>query len=306
MAAYLKVTRTMKIALLNMMPDAALKATDRQYQRLLRGHKDTTLHVFTFQEIVRNIEAQSYIEQNYQSESEVLALKPKAIIITGANVSNPNLETQSFWRPLQKTMAWAEQKNCPVLCSCLASHAVMQFRFGLKRSPLPDKIWGVFQHRVIDKMNALVAGLPEAVLVPQSRFNEISAHQFQAAGLDVLIADHTVGVHLVASKDNRLVFMQGHPEYDDVSLLKEYKREVRLFFEGARPEYPLLPQGFLKAEGGMLLEKYKQALAVALNGENTERTLLEFPEATVRPFLENNWQKSARTVFDNWVRAVKG
>jgi homoserine O-succinyltransferase/O-acetyltransferase len=37
------------------------------------------------------------------------------------------------------------------LCSCLATHAVLQFRYGQKRRRRGAKRWGVYSHRVVDR-----------------------------------------------------------------------------------------------------------------------------------------------------------
>lgn len=290
----------MNIALLNIMPDAALKATDRQYARLLVAHDNVSLHSYTFPEISRSKKAADYIAENYLPEKEILKMKPDAVIITGTNVSDPRLETQAFWSPLQKSMTWTLEAGCPVLCSCLSSHAVMQFRYGASRRALPRKIWGVFEHEILSAGHVLASGLPATVPIPQSRFNEITAEQFNAAGLDVIIADSSAGVHLAANHDNSLVLMQGHPEYDDVSLLKEYKREVRLFGEGLRENYPPIPDSILEAEGLSILENYRVAV-VAKVAANDQSQIPTFPEWEVKPFLTNQWNAPARRVFDNWV-----
>jgi len=295
----------MNIALLNMMPDAALKATDRQFLRLLSGHDDVSLFRYTYPEISRSKKALEYVEQAYQSEDEIRVMNPDAVIITGANVSDPRLEIQSFWKPLQETMAWTNDTGCPVLCSCLSSHAVMQFWYGERRLALPQKIWGVFEHEVVAGDHVLATGLPAVVPVPQSRFNEITVTQFQAAGFDVIIADSTAGVHLAANKDNSLVLMQGHPEYDDVSLLKEYKREVGLFVDGLRDDYPPMPEFILEPEGLGILETHQQSIEKASVGGGASKKTMKFPELEVKPFLTHQWNDSAKQVFDNWLIALR-
>ena len=84
----------------------------------------------------------------------------------------------------------------------------------------------------IDRSHPLVKGVNTRFDIPHSRFNGISEAQFKNAGAKVL-ATSSVGVHLAVSQDQfRLVFFQGHPEYDSISLLKEFKREVSLYLEG--------------------------------------------------------------------------
>ncbi|MCP4290482.1 MAG: homoserine O-succinyltransferase [bacterium] len=292
----------MKIALLNMMPDAALKATDRQYSRLLKDPQYETLIRFTFDGIARNEKTAEYIEKNYVSFQEIKSLNPTALIITGANVSDPCLGNQVFWNPLQEVMSWSETHVQSTLCSCLSSHAVMQFRYNQKRGHLPEKIWGVFDHQVVGRNQWLTNNLPERIPVPQSRFNEVSASQFQAANIQVLVESATAGVHLAASSDLSLVLMQGHPEYDAVSLLKEYKREVKLFVLGVREDFPPLPRNILSEEGKAVAHEYRDTV---LGGKNTQDLVPEFPETILTSQLSHSWALAAQQVFSNWLKFLE-
>jgi len=225
--------RELHIGLLNMMPDAALEATERQFFRLIGESNQIAqfyVHPFTLTALPRGSEAQAHIDKYYESFDVIKAQGLDALIITGANVVGPELSTQAFWEPLIEVIDWAYENVTSTLCSCLATHAVMEFRYRQKRYPLGFKRWGVYSHRVVDRQHPLVNGVNTRFDVPHSRFNQIDRQQFEAAGLHVLAESEEAGVHLAVSEDLfRLVFFQGHPEYDIISLLKEYKREVNLF-----------------------------------------------------------------------------
>ncbi len=240
--------REMHIGLLNMMPDAALAATERQFFRLIGESNQIAqfyLHPFTLKEIKRSPEALAYVEQYYEPFEQIQAEGLDALIITGANVTQPHLAQEPFWEPLIEVIGWAYENVTSTLCSCLATHAVLEFRYGQKRRRLPAKRWGVYPHRVVDRAHPLVRGVNTRFDVPHSRFNEISRDQFTTAGLHVLVESSQDGVHLVVSEDLfRLVFFQGHPEYDSISLFKEYKREIMRFAYGHRDDYPPFPENY--------------------------------------------------------------
>jgi len=288
-----------KIALLNMMPDTALKATDLQFTRLLAGAQ---LSCFTFPEISRSEKATAYIDENYLTEAQIKELHPDALVITGTNVSDPNLETQPFWNPLKNTMDWAQKNTRSTLCSCLASHAVMQFRFHKKRRPLERKIWGIYDHRTLMPDHPLAADLPTLVPVPQSRHNEITAGQFQDAKLNVILIHSHARVHLVANQDNSLVLMQGHPEYDAVSLLKEYKREVGYYSDGTRKDFPPLPDNIMDDAGVELVLSHRKLVEVSVAADQPAP---EFPESEVADHLHESWKPAAEQVFSNWIQLVR-
>jgi len=297
--------REMHIGLLNMMPDAALEATERQFFRLVGESNQIAqfyLHPFTLPEIPRSPEGRAHVERYYQGFDELREAGLDALIITGANVSGTELSEQPFWKPLIEVIDWAARDVTSTLCSCLATHAVMQFRYGQRRQPLPAKRWGVYQHRVIERRHPLVAGANTRFDVPHSRFNAISREQFDAAGLKVLVQTDAGDVHLAVSEDLfRLVFFQGHPEYDTISLLKEYKREVGRYLNSERNDYPPFPENYFDARSQAVLTEYRERCESAREGRSTRSELPPFPEHLLIPRLDNTWHDSAESVLNNWL-----
>lgn len=297
--------RELHVGLLNMMPDAALAATERQFFRLVGESNQIAqfyMHPFTLRELARGPEATAHIEQYYETFDQIREQGLDALIITGANVTGPELSEQPFWEPLIEVLDWAYENVTSTLCSCLTTHAVLQFRYGQKRRRLPAKRWGVFSHRVMDRKHPLVSGVNTRFDVPHSRFNEVGRDQFKAAGLHVLVESEEAGVHLAVSEDLfRLVFFQGHPEYDIISLLKEYKREVSLFAYGRRDDYPPFPENYFTLQSeAILAEHQERVMAARERGDE----IPEFPEALVASKLDNTWHDSAEAVINNWIGKV--
>lgn len=297
--------RELHIGLLNMMPDAALAATERQFFRLIGESNQIAqfyVHPFSLPEIKRSEKGQAYIDQYYEEFDQIKADGLDALIITGANVTQPDLSQEPFWQPLSEIIDWAYNNVTSTLCSCLATHAVMEFRYGQKRQPLGFKRWGVFHHQVKDKTHPLVNDINTLTDVPHSRFNEVSAEQFSQAGLRVLIESREAGVHLAVTEDLfRIIYFQGHPEYDTISLLKEYKREVLLFSHGQRPDYPPFPENYLSPQCKAILQEYQQRL---INAQSKGQVLPEFPEDLIVPRLHNTWHDTAEAVINNWIGKV--
>jgi hypothetical protein len=116
--------------------------------------------------------------------------------------------------------------------------------------------------------------------VPHSRWNDISRAQFEAAGLRVLVESEEVGVHLATSHDGlRMVFFQGHPEYDTISLLKEYKRDALLHVQGNLPSFPPFPEHYIARHEQAILLEWRDSLSHAARAG---QALPEFPEAAGR------------------------
>ena len=260
--------RELHIGLLNMMPDAALAATERQFFRLVGESNPIAqfyMHPFTLDELERGPEAQAHIEEYYEPFDRIRQEGLDALIVTGANVIGSELAEQPFWEPLISVIDWAKDNVTSTLCSCLATHAMLQFRYGQKRVHQGRKIWGVFPHRVLDKSHPLVNDVNTRFDVPHSRWNAVSRQQFESAGLHVLVGSEEVGVHLATSADGlRVVFFQGHPEYDTISLLKEYKREVMLYADRKRDDYPPFPANYFHTREKALLNEYRGRIEAAM------------------------------------------
>lgn len=293
--------RELHIGLLNMMPDAALEATERQFFRLIGQSNQIAqfyLHPFTLDSINRGEKAQAHVDQYYQSFEDIKNQGLDALIITGAHVEDADLSKAPFYQDLKQVIDWSYANVTSTLCSCLATHAVMEFRYGEKRSPIGQKCWGVFEHQVMDRSHPLMSGVNTSFNVPHSRFNQISKTQFASAGVKTLV-ESEIGVHLGVSEDLlRMVFFQGHPEYDTISLLKEYKREIMAYLNKTRADYPVFPQHYLSAQHKAILDEFKDKL---LTGDFT---LADFPEALISQTLGNTWHDSTIAVVNNWIGCV--
>ena len=297
--------RELHIGFLNMMPDAALQATERQFIRLVGGCNRIAqffVYPFSLPGLPREPEALEYIERYYARFEDLQAQGLDALIVTGANVANPALEREPFWAPLMEVVDWARTHVASTLCSCLATHAMLKRFYGVERQPLPEKRWGVYSHRVSVPDHPLLREINTRFDVPHSRYNDISREQLEAAGLTVLAESEQGGVHMAVSADGfRLIFFQGHPEYDTNSLLKEYKREVFRYLNGELPEPPPHPQHYFPEDAALVADRYVREAERALR---EDRDLPDFLEAETEPLLDNTWGDTAKAIVNNWLGLV--
>jgi len=297
--------RELHIGFLNMMPDAALAATERQFMRLIGSSNRIAqlyVHPFTIEGIDREGAAKDHVDSYYEDWRELQRNGLDALIITGANVTEADITLERFWEPLTAVAEWAGENICSVLCSCLASHALFKYFHGITRNHLTEKQWGVYSHRVVDTAHPLTATINTRFDAPHSRFNDVPRSQLEAVGIKVLAQSEQVGVHLAVSADGfRWVYFQGHPEYDIISLLKEYKREIGRYIRGECDEYPPYPEHYFAADAIARLEKYKSAATAAFDAG---RPVPELPEAEMIPLLENSWTDTGKAIFNNWLGLV--
>ena len=124
----------------------------------------------------------------------------------------------------------------------------------------------------------------------------------EANNLKILAVGEDDCVHLATSEDGfRSIFFQGHPEYDTISLLKEYKREVLLFIDDKRKHYPPFPERYFGVESSAILREYKSRLLQAMQHD---QALPEFPENLIVHSLDNTWHDTAGEVISNWVGLI--
>ncbi|MCB1866528.1 MAG: homoserine O-succinyltransferase [Chromatiales bacterium] len=297
--------RELHIGLLNMMPDAALEATERQFFRLVASCNRIVqfyLHPFSIDGVPRGERGRAHIERYYTPFEQIREQGLDALIISGANVAGSTLPQEPFWPELVRVFDWAREHVTSVLCSCLATHALVEHEFGIARKPLGFKRWGVFEHRVVDRTHPLVNDINTRLDVPHSRFNDISRADFDGCGLHVLIESEVAGAHLAVSADGlRVVYFQGHPEYDSQSLLKEYKREITRWHTGERPDYPPLPENYFDETAQAVLGAYR---GVVERSRAAGEPLPTMPETDIVDFLDNTWRDSAKAVVNNWLGKV--
>ncbi len=297
--------RELHIGLLNMMPDAALEATERQFLRLIGESNPIAqffVHPFTLDALPRAANAREHIDQHYDSFEQIKRQGLDALIITGANVIGADLSAEVFWDDLIEVADWAHANVTSTLCSCLATHAVLDFRYGQKREKQRSKKWGVYRHQVVAPAHPLVADINSVFDVPHSRWNSVYREQFEAAGLRVLATADDGSVHLATSPDGfRSVFFQGHPEYDTVSLLKEYKRDVNLYIAGELESYPPMPDNYFSHFSAAVFREYRYRIDKSLLKQTP---VPEFPEHLVLDRLKNTWQDTASAVVGRWIGLI--
>ncbi len=297
--------RELHIGFLNMMPDAALEATERQFIHLVGNcNRIAQFYVYPFSlpGLQRSKKALEYIDRYYCTFEQLREQGLDALIITGANVANPALDQEPFWQPLVEVIQWAENQVSSILCSCLATHALLKYRHGIERRPLPQKRWGVYSHRVCEPAHPLLRDINTRFDAPHSRYNDISRAQLEQAGLTVLAEGEEGGVHLATSADGiRAIYFQGHPEYDRNSLLKEYRRELKRYLAGELPAPPPLPDHYFCSEARVIVDDYvSQCQAACQQGHEIPGGL----EPLLDALLDNTWGDTAKAIFNNWLGLV--
>lgn len=288
------------IALVNNMPDPALEATESQFGSLLEAaaaERPVRLRRTWLPEVPRGPQALEHIARGYFPLEEILAEPPDALIVTGMEPRAPALEEEPYWNRMVELLHWAQRHTLSSLWSCLAAHAAAQALAGVRRQRLAEKCFGVFRHEVLAR-HPLLNGVPAPLATPHSRWNELPVQRLQAAGFEVLSASKEAGADLfVRAGGSLLLGLQGHPEYEAVTLLKEYRRDVGRFLRGEQAAWPTLPRGYFGERGLEALARYRREAEPARDPDR----FADFPMAVIAAELATPWRSAAVVLYRNWL-----
>ena len=291
------------IGLVNNMPDAALWSTEIQFSGLLEaaaGARDIRVRLTSFPELPRSSEAREHVQRSYWPLEALLADAPDALIVTGTEPRAARLTEEPYWQRSVDLLAFAREHTFSSIWSCLAAHATVLSLDGIERQRLPQKRCGVYAHSILST-HPLLAGVNAPLYMPHSRWNELSPAALRAAGYTLLSWSADTGADAFMRQDHSLLlFFQGHPEYEDVTLLKEYRRDVGRYLNGEYAHYPMLPVGYLSDEATARLAEFEtQARA-----SRSAALLASFPLAAVAVTLKNRWRPAAVTIYRNWLTFI--
>lgn len=128
------------IGLINNMPDPALKATERQFMKLLQaaaGPRRIRFHCFSLPSVKRSPEAKWHVESEYSDLTELRRHSFDGLIVTGAEPVAPELDQEPYWRDLTELIDWAKLNTRSAIWSCLAAHAAVLHLDHIERRRLP-------------------------------------------------------------------------------------------------------------------------------------------------------------------------
>ena len=291
------------IGLINNMPDPALQATERQFIRLLRRAASNIridFHCFSLPSVVRSQSARGRVEAQYTDIIDLDRLPIDGLIVTGAEPHAANLDDEAYWRDLTGIIDWAKDTTRSTIWSCLAAHAAVLHLDGVERRPLDTKCSGIYDcFKVSDHW--LTDDLACPIKIAHSRLNGLSARDLTASGYRLVTQSPTAGVDSF-TKDfgSQFIFFQGHPEYEALSLEREYLRDISRFLNGEHNIYPAMPVGYFDDE----TEQRLLAFAARARAERRPALSGELPERTVREDIATGI--AATAMFRNWLEYLAG
>jgi len=239
--------RPLHIAIVNLMPTKI--DTETQLLRLLGNTplqvEITLLHMESHDS---RTTAGEHLDAFYATFDQAQDHKFDGLVITGAPIEQLPFEQVDYWPELCEVMDWSAEHVFSTLHVCWGAQAGLYRRHGIEKYPLPRKMFGVFDHEVLDPHSRILSGFDEVFPAPHSRHTEVRAEDIAATdGLELLATSDEAGVYLAASSDGRQLYITGHPEYERYTLAAEYERDVarglpidvpRNYYPGDDPSRP--------------------------------------------------------------------
>ena len=217
--------RPLKILILNLMPTKI--TTETQLSRLL-GNTPLQVEIdlmHTVSHTSKNT-APEHMLAFYKSFQEVKANYYDGMIITGAPVELLEFEEVDYWGELCEIFEWTKKHVHSTFHICWGAQAGLYYHFGVNKVKLPQKMFGVFKHKVDKKRSILFRGFDDEFMVPHSRHTTVLREDIEKVPeLKILSSSKEAGVYAVSTKNGKQIFITGHSEYDADTLKNEYLRD---------------------------------------------------------------------------------
>jgi homoserine O-succinyltransferase len=293
------------VGLVNNMPDAALAATERQFVDLIGASARNVavrLLLFAIPEVPRANAARGEMAGRYREVAELWDSHVDGLIVTGTEPRAANLKDEPYWGALTRLVEWAHQHTSSTIWSCLAAHAAVLHTDGVERRAFPEKLSGVFECEPA-AAHPMVRGADLPLRVPHSRCNDLPEQGLKSCGYRILTRSAAAGVDMFVRHGRSLqFFLQGHPEYDAGTLLREYRRDVGRYLRGERDLYPATPRGYFDDATMAKLEAFRARARAERRGD----LIGDFPARALETGLDSPWRATAVAIYENWFDYLKG
>ncbi len=217
--------RPLRIGLLNLMPTKI--TTETQLSRLL-GNTPLQVELFLIQVSSHQPKntPQEHMIAFYHSFEEIEDAYFDGFIITGAPVEKLPFEQVEYWQELCRIMEWTKTHVHSTLHICWGAQAALYYHYGVQKELLPEKLFGVFRHRVVYKNPILLRGFDDEFWVPHSRHTTVRRKDVEAIPeIKILAASEEAGLYAMSTQYGHQLFITGHSEYDPETLNLEYLRD---------------------------------------------------------------------------------
>lgn len=228
--------RPLRIALCNLMPLKVITETD--FVRLLSNSPlQIELDFIYMDKHDSKNTSKEHLNIFYKTFSQIKDKKYDGLIITGAPVEHLEFEEVDYWEDLCKVMEWSKTHVTNTLYICWGAQAGLYYHYGIQKYPLPEKLFGVYEHKLSNPKLPLFRGFDDVFHIPHSRYTETRAEDIKKhPELNLAGYSDKAGACIILSKDFKQIYVTGHIEYNPETLKNEYFRDQEKGLNTALPE----------------------------------------------------------------------
>jgi homoserine O-succinyltransferase len=225
--AFTQNIRPLKILLLNLMPNKII--TETQLLRLL-GNTPLQIEITLLktQSYTSKNTSQDHLTSFYKTFADIKDHSFDGLIITGSPVELLEFEHVDYWNELKDIMEFSKSNVTSTMHICWGSQAGLYYHYGIPKYNTKQKVFGIFNHKILNLKTKLTRGFDDEFLVPHSRNTEVKREDIEKVPeLEILAESEEAGICMVASRDRKQIFISGHLEYDRDTLKDEYMRDLK-------------------------------------------------------------------------------
>lgn len=218
--------RPLKIVILNLMPTKI--TTETQLLRLLSNSPlQVEIDLMKVSTHISKNTPEEHLLKFYHTFDYYKEEKFDGMIITGAPVETMAFEEVDYWDELCEIMEWSKTNVTSTFHICWGAQAGLYYHFGIEKNLLDKKMFGIFDHKVLNKRSRLLRGFDDVFPAPHSRHTGIDEGAVrEEPSLEIMAESGIAGPYIIATKSRKQIFVTGHSEYDPLTLAEEYFRDL--------------------------------------------------------------------------------
>jgi homoserine O-succinyltransferase len=190
----------------------------------------------------RNTPAE-HIRKFYSAFSDIRSKKFDGLIVTGVNALKPRVEQEEIWPEVAQILEWSATHAFSSLFLCWGAKAALKYFHDIDSHKAEQKLFGLFEHRLVSDKTGILFSFPDLFPVPVSRWKSPKREDIQRCPALEIVADSSEsGPNILAESGAyqngkalypKRVYVFNHPEYDTETLAIEYRRD-----SAGNPAYP--------------------------------------------------------------------
>ena len=329
--------RPLRIGFVNYMPDKAFVSQEKDFITPIieaAGVLQFEVILFTATSLPRGKETQNYIDAHYEAVTEERLKKCDIFIQSGFNDvyedgSSLNFVNGEIAQEVLKNFLLAQKAGVTTqVASCAASQVIAHNIYGISFSRISEnkKLMGVFPHQVTQQgeNNFITRNLNSEFNVVFARnhalnSSEISHHENLHP---LIVSSEKIGknpensqyeTHLFYDPKELFFGFQGHPEYQKFAILKEYLRDVGIYYRDSENiVLPEVPPNYFTKNGEIQMQKFlkeiqKKAQERVEYKKKNQKFLEDkkFLEKSLEEFDNKNRPKIDDSIYDEVIQSWK-